>query len=131
VLEHVARIQSVLSGLQPHDAPTPISSASPKPLPLSTIHLPIDVDITDRSLGKKIAEARVKKYNHIIVVGSKEVEAGGMNMQIANQPNEEQTVEMLESVISRKLTDREKSRGANVDLESARKYFENLANAYM
>jgi len=131
VLEHVARIQSVLSGLQPHDAPTPISSASPKPLPLSTIHLPIDVDTTDRSLGKKIAEARAKKYNHIIVVGNKEVEAGGMNMQIANQPNEEQTVEMLESVISRKLTDREKSRGANVDLESARKYFENLANAYM
>lgn len=131
VLEHVARIQSVLSGLQSHDAPTPTSSFSPKPLPLSTIHLPVDVDTTDRSLGKKIAEARVKKYNHIIVVGSKEVEAGGMNLQVANQPNEKNTIEMLEATMGQELTEREKTRGVNVSVEAARKYFESLANAFM
>jgi threonyl-tRNA synthetase len=131
VLEHVARIQSVLSGLQPHDAPPTTSSTSPKPLPLSTIHLPIDVDTSDRPLGKKIAEARVKKYNHIIVVGGKEVEAGGMNLQVANQPNELRTIEMLEAAIGHHLTEREKTRGANVSLNAARKYFENLANAFM
>ncbi|KAH7080072.1 threonyl-tRNA synthetase [Paraphoma chrysanthemicola] len=131
VLEHVSRVQSVLSGLQPHDAPTTESSALPKPLPLSTIHLPIDVDTSDRPLGKKIAEARTKKYNHIIVVGGKEVDTVGMNLQVANQPYEETTNQLLEGVVGRQLSDKEKSRGISVGLEAAREYFERLANAYM
>jgi threonyl-tRNA synthetase len=131
VLEHVSRVQSVLSGLQPYDAPVTTSSALPKPLPLSTIHLPVDTDTSTRPLGKKIAEARIKKYNHIIVVGSKEVNTGGLNLQIANQPNEESTTHVLESVVGRRLTDKEKSGGSNVSLEAARQYFEHLANAFM
>jgi threonyl-tRNA synthetase len=131
VLEHVWRVQSVLSGLQPYDAPVTTSSALPKPLPLSTIHLPVDTDTSTRPLGKKIAEARIKKYNHIIVVGSKEVNTGGLNLQIANQPNEESTTHVLESVVGRRLTDKEKSGGSNVSLEAARQYFEHLANAFM
>ncbi|KAI4701402.1 hypothetical protein J4E81_003142 [Alternaria sp. BMP 2799] len=131
VLEHVSRIQSVLSGLTPSDAPA-TSASSPKPLPLSTIHLPIDVDTSDRSLGKKIAEARTKKYNHIIVVGGKEVESGSMNLQIVNQPNEESTIEALQISLGKTLTERERSKvTVNVDLDGARKYFENLANSFL
>jgi threonyl-tRNA synthetase len=132
VLEHVSHIQSVLAGLTPQDAPATISLESPKPLPLSTIHLPVDVDTSDRSLGKKIAEARVKRYNHIIVVGGKEVESGSMNLQVVNQPNEEMTVEVLEQRLGRKLTEKESAKNTvNLGLDVARKYFENLANSFL
>jgi threonyl-tRNA synthetase len=131
VQAHILRLQSVLSGLQAHDAPSPTSTASPKPLPISTIHLPVDVDTSDRSLGKKIAEARVKKYNHIIVVGSKEAEDGSMNMRVINQPNEDATFEVLEAVLGRTLAEKEKEKGVQIPLDVARKYFESLASAFM
>lgn len=132
VLEHVSHIQSVLSGLKAQEPPDAPSLSSPKPLPLSTIHLPVDIDISDRSLGKKIAEARVKKYNHIIVVGGREVESGGMSLRIVNQPNEKATIEVLEAALGKTLTEKDKSKGtANVDLGVARKYFENLVNSFL
>jgi threonyl-tRNA synthetase len=132
VQAHVSRVQSVLSGLQPHDAPSLISSTSPRPLPLSTIHLPIDVDTSDRSLGKKVAEARVKKYNHLIVIGGKEAGNDAINLKLLNQPNNEATVKFLEAALG-KLVDRKElaTKGVSVPLEIARKYFENLANAFM
>ncbi|KAF1851326.1 class II aaRS and biotin synthetase [Cucurbitaria berberidis CBS 394.84] len=132
ILEHVSHIQSVLSGLKAQDAPTTPSSSAPKPLPLSTIHLPVEIDTSDRSLGKKIAEARVKRYNHIIVVGGREVESGGMTLQIVNQPNEEATIEVLEKALGTKLSEKDRSRGSvNVELSVARKYFETLANSFL
>jgi threonyl-tRNA synthetase len=131
VLAHVSRVQSVLSGLQPHNASPPTSSASPKPLPLSTIHLPIDVDTSARPLGKKVAEARLKKYNHMIVVGSKEAEIDAINLKLLNQPNEEATVEVLEAALGKKVTEKDLAKGVNVPLDVARKYFENLANGFM
>jgi threonyl-tRNA synthetase len=132
VQAHVSRVQSVLSGLQPHDAPSPTSSTSPRPLPLSTIHLPIDVDTSDRSLGKKVAEARVKKYNHLIVIGGKEAENDAINLKLLNQPNNEATVKVLEAALG-KTVDRKElaTKGVSVPLEVARKYFESLANAFM
>jgi threonyl-tRNA synthetase len=131
VLEHVSRIQSVLSGLRPSKAPE-TSTSSPKPLPLSTIHLPIDVDTSDRSLGKKIAEARTKKYNHIIVVGGKEVESDSMSLQIVNQPNEASTMEALQASLGKTLSEKERSKATvNADLNAARTYFENLANSFL
>lgn len=131
VIEHASRIQSVLSGLQPRDAVSTNTSTSPKPLPLSTIQLPIDVDLSDRPLGKKIAEARVKKYNHIIIVGPKEVENGELNLTAANQPNEDASTAALEAAIGRKQTPKEKSKGTNIHLDHARTYFESLANSYL
>jgi threonyl-tRNA synthetase len=131
VQAHILRIQSVLSGLQSHDAPLSTSVAAPKPLPISTIHLPVDVDTSDRSLGKKIAEARVKKYNHIIVVGGKEAADGSMNLRVVNQPNEEATFGVLEATLGKKLDEKEKAKGVQVPLDVARKYFEDLANAFM
>lgn len=129
---HVARVQSVLSGLQPHDAPSPTSSTSPKPLPLSTIHLPIDVDTSDRSLGKKVAEARVKMYNHLIVIGSKEAENDAVTLRLLSQPNEEATIKVLEAALGKDVGMKEfKTKGVSVPLDIARRYFENMANAFM
>ncbi|KAJ4335989.1 threonyl-tRNA synthetase [Didymella glomerata] len=132
VLEHVSRIQSVLSGIQSHEAPTLDPSSAPKPLPLSNIHLPIDVDTSSRPLGKKIADARAKKYNHIIVVGKRDVESGGMNMQIVNQPVEEAAVRALEEARGQPLSDSERSKKqASIDLSGARRYFESLVTSYL
>ncbi|EMD85510.1 hypothetical protein COCC4DRAFT_34603 [Bipolaris maydis ATCC 48331] len=130
VLKHVSRIQSVLSGLKSQDASEALPS-SPKPLPLSIIHLPVDIDTSDRPLGKKIAEARGKKYNHIIVVGGREAVNDSMNLQIVNQPHEDTTIEVLEKHLERQLTDKERSKGVNVPLSAARKYFEQLANSFL
>jgi threonyl-tRNA synthetase len=131
VQAHIHRIRSVLSGLESHDAPSPTSTASPKPLPISTIYLPVDVDTSDRSLGKKIAEARVKKYNHVIVVGGKEAADGSMNLRVVNQPNEDATFGILEAALGKTLDEKEKAKGVQVSLDVARKYFETLANAFM
>jgi threonyl-tRNA synthetase len=131
ILAHTSRVQSVLSGLEAHDAPATTSTASPRPLPLSTIHLPIDVDTSDRPLGKKIAEARVKKYNHIIVVGPKEAENDAISLRVVNQPNEEATMKVLEAVGGNELTEKQKSKGVNLQLDVARAYFERLANSFL
>jgi threonyl-tRNA synthetase len=132
VLAHVSRVQSVLSGLQPHDAPPPTSSTSPRPLPLSTIHLPIDVDTSDRSLGKKVAESRLKMYNHQIVVGGKEAENDTVILKIMNQPNHEATSRFLENALGEPVDEKQLAkRGVAMPLDIARKYFEMLANAFM
>ena len=132
VLAHVSRIKSVLSGVMSHEAQMLDHSLAPKPLPLSNIHLPIDVDITNRPLGKKIADARSKKYNHIIVVGKKDVESGGMNMQIVNQPGEEAAIRVLEEVLGRQLAEVDRSKKqTSIDLGGARRYFESLVTSYL
>jgi threonyl-tRNA synthetase len=130
VLEHVARVQSVLSGLQTHDAPQPTSSTSPKPLPLSTIHLPIDIDTSNRSLGKKVAEARTKKYNYLIVVGGKEAESDSVSIKMMNHPSSEAAA-VLEDVLGNEVSVSALAKGVSVPLDVARKYFENMANGFM
>lgn len=57
----------------------------PMPLPMNTVSLPIDVDVSARPLGKKIAEAKAKGYNLIGVVGKKEVELKEVSMEIHAQ----------------------------------------------
>lgn len=132
VLAHVSRIQSVLSGVQSHEAPILSPSSAPKPLPLSNIHLPIDIDTTSRPLGKKIADARAKKYNHIIVVGKRDVESSGMNMQVVNQPAEEVALRRLEEATGRQLSEADRSKKqVSIDLSGARKYFESLVTSYL
>jgi threonyl-tRNA synthetase len=73
----------------------------------------------------------VKKYNHIIVVGGKEAADGSMNLRVVNQPNEEATFGVLEATLGKKLDEKEKAKGVQVPLDVARKYFEDLANAFM
>lgn len=132
VLEYVTHIQAVLSGLKSSHDPILASSSDPRPLPLSTIQLPIDVDTSSRSLGKKIAEARGNKYNHIIIAGKKEMTAGEVSLRIVNQPDQAATIEVLERVMGRQLSDEERTKlEVSITLEAARDYFAGLANSYL
>lgn len=137
LLKHVAYLQSVLSGLQlPQTSPDAVDTASakPKPQPLSAIHLPIDVDTSARPLGKKIADAQKKKYNHIIVIGPSEVSAKCLKLEVANQPNMPVTETVLRETIGRELEAREKARGkmaVGMGVAEARAYFERLVNMYL
>lgn len=137
VLAHVAHLQSVLSGLALPSAiaPAPSSDECPVPQPLSAIHLPIAVDTSARPISKKVAEASAKKYNHIIVVGRKDMESGNVQVQIANQPNMPATQKVLENVLGREVDETKERKREQVSvgmgLADARKYFERMVEAYL
>ncbi|KAF2751388.1 class II aaRS and biotin synthetase [Sporormia fimetaria CBS 119925] len=128
VLEHVSHIKSVLSGLKAKRNPDKAG-----PLPLSATHLPIDTDTTARSLAAKIKHARAKKYNHIIVVGPKEVETEKMQLRLASQPNPEQAVHKLKQILPWQVNESDTTSGKNVELSirEARRYFEFLVDSYL
>lgn len=137
-LKHVSHLQSVLSGLQlpEHSSAAETNEQDPKPTPqpLSAIHLPIDVDTSARPLGKKIADAQKKKYNHIIVIGPNEVSSQALKLEVVNQPNVAAVEDVLEDVLGRKLGDLEKKRGklaVGMGVKEARVYFERLVNMYL
>jgi len=132
VMEYAAHIQAVLSGRKSSHDPIVTPPSGPQPLPLSTVQLPVDVDLSSRSLSKKIAEARIKKYNHIIVVGKKEMAAGEVSLRIAHQPNQAATIEILERAMGRELSvDDRSNMEASVTLGAARDYFAGLVNSYL
>lgn len=134
VLAHVSRIQSVLSGLHSPSTASETSSSRPRPQPLSTIHLPIDVDTSNRPLGKKFMEARKKKYNHIIVVGPSEVNMRSLKLQIVNQPNEPAALASLGNLLGREISEADRERGyisVGMEVETARRYFEDLVNTFL
>ncbi|KAF2112098.1 hypothetical protein BDV96DRAFT_498529 [Lophiotrema nucula] len=140
ILKHVAHLQSVLSGLQsPRTSanaqpPNNDQMSKPIPQPLSTVHLPIDADTSARPLGKKIAEAQKKKYNHIIIVGSSEVQSQALKLEVVHQPNVEAAEQTLSEVLQRRIEEGEKKRGklaVTINVQEARAYFETLVNKYL
>jgi threonyl-tRNA synthetase len=138
ILKHVSHLQSVLSGLQSPSRPIDVEnngSTKPTPQPLSAIHLPIDVDASARSLGKKMADAQKKKYNHIIVVGPREASNDALTLEVVNQPNMQGTEQVLEQVLGRQIQDSEKKRNGklavNIGVKEARSYFERMVNMYL
>lgn len=58
----------------------------------------VDVDASDRTLGKKLAEARNQYYNTILVVGEQEVQSGTVNMRTRGKDTTE--VLSVDQVIS-------------------------------
>lgn len=52
-----------------------------RPLPLGRRTFQVDIDTSTNSLSKKIREARTKQYNHVIVVGEKNMGAGSISVQ--------------------------------------------------
>ncbi|KAF2638415.1 class II aaRS and biotin synthetase [Massarina eburnea CBS 473.64] len=133
-LEYASHVQSVLTGLPPPPPSSDTSPTKPTPQPLSTTHLPISIDKSDRSLQKKIFEARTKKYNHVIVIGNREMEEKCIRLHLMNLQNEEKTVEVLEEVLGRKLGDGDRSRGGvsvEMGVQDARRFYEELVNRYL
>ncbi len=132
VIKHVSRLQAVLSGLRYEEAQAFEDATLPEPLPLSSLHIPVDVDISNRSLGKKVAEAKLKKYNHILVVGHREARGVGAQVTVSNQPNVEATLQVLEQCVTGTLTSTERSRQqVFLGWEETRDYFQKLSNLYL
>jgi len=141
ILHYIAQFQSVLSGLKEHTFNHSLQDQTARPTPqrLSTIHLPIDVDTSARQLGRKIADAQKKKYNHIIVIGEAEVHQGTFKVEAANQPNMQATQKALEDVLGRELQadDWKTSKTANstiavkMDVREVRAYFERLLDRFL
>ena len=59
----------------------------------------VDVDSSDRTLGKKLAEARNNYYNTILVVGEQEVNGGTVNLRVRGKDDTE--VIKVDDVIDR------------------------------
>ena len=58
---------------------------SAEPLSSSETTFQVDVDSSSRSLGKKIREAKQKKYNFIYVLGEKNLEDGTVDVDLSGQ----------------------------------------------
>lgn len=56
-----------------------------RPLPMSRRTFNVDIDESSNSLSKKVRAAKTKRYNHIIVVGEKNVAAGTVSVDAAVQ----------------------------------------------
>ncbi|KAK5018310.1 threonyl-tRNA synthetase, partial [Cryomyces antarcticus] len=97
VTAYAEAVRTELSGR----AQTPQSSSHNKALPQQPgfTELPIDIDTSARSLGRKVHEAKEKKYNHIVVVGPKDVEADTVQVELQAQPDREVALTTLKQVI--------------------------------
>ncbi|KAF1971649.1 threonyl-tRNA synthetase, partial [Bimuria novae-zelandiae CBS 107.79] len=138
VLAYAARVQAVLAGI-----PEPTSSiatdvsnnSKPTPQQLDAVHLPIDIDSSARGLGRKFHDARVKKYNHAIIIGREEVESETVRLQMMSQPNQSAALKILSLLLKREVTDQDrlKSGALNVGLkmEEARGYFLGLVKSFL
>ncbi|KAF2177640.1 threonyl-tRNA synthetase [Zopfia rhizophila CBS 207.26] len=133
VLSHISYTQATLSGL-PFQNPDPDSDSDspsnwhPTPQSLNKIYVPIDIDTSARPLGKKIQEARQKKYNHIVVIGPKDVESKGMRIEIAATPDVESAMRVLQdTVLGRGV----KGKSVECSAHEGRMYFEELMKGYM
>lgn len=69
-----------------------------KPRALDTPTYQVDTDFSGRSISKKIAEAKLKHYNLICVVGSTETEAGTITVDMTGQPDVDESKEILERI---------------------------------
>ncbi|KAJ4358308.1 threonyl-tRNA synthetase [Didymosphaeria variabile] len=137
VLEYATRVQSALAGISGLSHPSDAREGTeikPTPQQLSATHLPIDIDSSARALGKKFHEARTKKYNHVIVVGTEEVKSQTVRLQITNQTNDGTVTKIISEVLGRPLTEKDDKNGnisVGVTVEEARRYFLRLVEGFL
>lgn len=75
IAQYARTAQETLTGVESRDL------AQPQPMGKRTFH--VDIDMSTNSLSKKIRMAKMMKYNHIIVVGERDVKAGTVNVNTA------------------------------------------------
>lgn len=78
---------------------------SVKPRTLDDPDFRVDFDIRPRTLGKKISEAKLNKYNLIFVRGPRNLETGTMDLDVSGQPDPEGTQRVLVEFLEREVTD--------------------------
>ncbi|KAF2230686.1 class II aaRS and biotin synthetase [Viridothelium virens] len=68
VKQYAKDVQQTLSGLRHYE------NEQIQPARLDKVHIPVDIDTSARSLQKKILEAKNKGYNHIVVIGPRDLD---------------------------------------------------------
>lgn len=137
VLQYAARVQANLAGILPPPSPTDsdqLADSKPTRQQLDAVHLPIDIDTSARGLGKKLHDARKKKYNHVIIIGQTEVESETVRIQVMNQPNQRASLEALSTSLGRNITDEDKVKttvNVGLTIKSARNYFLDLVKRFL
>lgn len=98
----VENIRAAISGIEDYNPSSSFTSSSKEaPLPLSRSFFNIDLDDTNRSLSKKISDAKRKKYNFIMVVGRRNLEEGTVDVDISAQlagMTADKTMEVLKNL---------------------------------
>ena len=70
---------------------------------LAAAGIRVEADLRNEKLGYKVREAQLEKIPYILVVGDKEVEAGGVNVRLRSGEN--LGLELLDAVAARILAD--------------------------
>lgn len=133
LLAHVQKLATSLAGTPEQRDP---ETDAIIPASLGRPAIQVDVDTSARALGKKLREARERGYNHILVVGGKEKEKGAVQLQLWNQPNVGAVEEVLRSAVDEgegTLSDEPitKGKGAELPVDTVRKYFERMMDKYL
>lgn len=76
IMAHAMKAQKIIAGIATEAEATQSGSSTRAPQSMSRRQFRVDIDTSSNSLKKKILAAKLQKYNHIIVVGNKNV-AGG------------------------------------------------------
>ncbi|KAF2839419.1 class II aaRS and biotin synthetase [Patellaria atrata CBS 101060] len=95
VIEYISKIKEQLSSGEPNESS---STASFKRQKLGIERIHIDTDLSHRHLNKKIAEAKSKGYNNIIVVGGRDVRENGLSLEIWHQDRLDDTLRVRNSI---------------------------------
>jgi len=75
ITEYAQKVRAMISGVEHKDL------AQPRPMSKRTFHT--DIDMSSNSLSKKIRMAKHMKYNHVIVVGERDVKSGTVSVNTA------------------------------------------------
>lgn len=83
ILSYARAVRDRISGvLEPEDQKDKDGDTN-RPLPMSRRTFNVGIDESSNSLSKKVRAAKTKRYNHIIVVGEKNMEAGTVSVDTA------------------------------------------------
>ncbi|KAH0556105.1 hypothetical protein GP486_005958 [Trichoglossum hirsutum] len=88
----------------------------------------VDVDDSDRSLNKKVSEAKRKGYNMIIIVGQNNVQKRTVDLDITGQPDQDEATSHLSKVVGKTMV--EDLRSVELASEDLYTYFCRLAREY-
>ncbi|KAH0536496.1 hypothetical protein FGG08_006621 [Glutinoglossum americanum] len=88
----------------------------------------VDLDDSNRSLGKKISEAKRKKYNMVVIVGQKNVQSCTVHLDLTGQPDRDRAKSLLSKAARRIVIEDLKS--VELALDDLYTYFCRLAREY-
>ncbi|KAI9817135.1 MAG: hypothetical protein M1827_001247 [Pycnora praestabilis] len=98
------------------------------PRALDSITFTVDLDDHGRSLSKKVALAKSKKYNILVVVGPNGVKNGTVDLDITGQPNQASACAVLAAILGRDAIFNPRS--VSLTLDELSRYFTQLAKTY-